>query len=68
MGVTAHFVTADLDEGPIITQAVEPISHKDNVSELAIRGRDIERRVLLSSLKHFFDHRLFVAGKRVIVF
>lgn len=68
IGATAHFVTSDLDEGPIIEQAVERISHKDSVASLTKRGRDIERRVLIRALESMLDHRLFVSGKRVVVF
>ena len=68
IGATAHFVTADLDEGPIIEQAVERISHKENIPMLVNKGRDLERKVLSRALQLFLENRLFVSARRVIVF
>ena len=52
IGATAHFVTSDLDEGPIIEQDVERISHRDTPDDLVRKGRDIERRVLARAVRH----------------
>jgi formyltetrahydrofolate deformylase len=68
IGATAHFVTSDLDEGPIIEQDVERISHQATADELVRTGRDIERRVLSRALKWYLEDRLLLNGARVIVF
>ena len=68
IGATAHYVTADLDEGPIISQDVEPITHAETATELAKKGRDIERRVLSRAVKWHAEHRVFVHGRRTVVF
>ena len=68
IGATAHYVTADLDEGPIIHQDVEPISHADTPDDLVRRGRDIERRVLAEAVRLHLDDRLFTSGARTVVF
>ena len=52
IGATAHYVTSDLDEGPIIEQDVERISHRDTPDDLVRKGRDIERRVLARAVRH----------------
>ena len=68
IGATAHYVTADLDEGPIIHQDVEPITHADAPEELVRKGRDIERRVLATAVQYHLADRVFVSGARTIVF
>jgi formyltetrahydrofolate deformylase len=68
IGATAHFVTADLDEGPIIEQDVERISHADSPDDLVRQGRDIERRVLSRALRWHLDGRVLVNGMRTVVF
>jgi formyltetrahydrofolate deformylase len=68
IGATAHFVTPDLDEGPIIEQDVERISHTDTPDTLVRKGRDIERRVLARALAHHLDDRVLLNGKRTVVF
>ena len=68
IGATAHFVTADLDEGPIIEQDVERISHQDTAEDLVRKGRDIERRVLARALAWHLDDRVLVNGHRTVVF
>lgn len=68
IGATAHYVTADLDEGPIIHQDVEPISHADSPEDLVERGRDIERRVLARAVSLHLQDRVLLAGARTIVF
>jgi formyltetrahydrofolate deformylase len=68
IGATAHYVTADLDEGPIIEQDVERISHRDGPEDLVRKGRDIERRVLARALSHHLDDRVLLNGRKTIVF
>jgi formyltetrahydrofolate deformylase len=68
IGATAHYVTADLDEGPIIHQDVEAISHADTPDDLVRKGRDIERRVLANAVRHHLDSRVFLNGARTVVF
>ena len=68
IGATAHFVTADLDEGPIIAQDVMPIDHRKSANKLAELGRDIEARVLSRAVTAFGEGRIFLNGKRTIVF
>jgi formyltetrahydrofolate deformylase len=68
IGATAHYVTADLDEGPIIHQDVEMIGHADIPDELVRRGRDIERRVLAEAVRLHMQDRVFVNETRTVVF
>jgi formyltetrahydrofolate deformylase len=68
IGATAHYVTADLDEGPIIAQDVEPISHADTPEDLVRKGRDIERRVLARAVSYHLEGRTFLSGHRTVVF
>ena len=68
IGATAHYVTADLDEGPIIEQDVERISHHDTPDDLVRKGRDIERRVLARAIAFHLDGRVLVNGSRTVVF
>ena len=67
IGATAHYVTADLDEGPIIAQAVERATHAHSPEEMAAVGRDIEARVLASAVKLHLEGRIFVNGAKTIV-
>lgn len=68
IGATAHYVTADLDEGPIIAQDVEPITHKDTPDELVRKGRDIERRVLSRALRYHLEDRVLINMRKTVVF
>ena len=68
IGATAHYVTADLDEGPIIVQDTEPVSHTDTPETLARKGRDIERRVLARAVLYHLEDRVLVNGSRTVVF
>lgn len=68
IGATAHFVTADLDEGPIIAQDVEQISHVDRPQDLIRKGRTIEQRVLSRAVTYLLEDRVFLNGKRTVVF
>jgi formyltetrahydrofolate deformylase len=68
IGASAHFVTNDLDEGPIIEQDVAHVTHIATPDELIAIGRDIERRVLSKAVKYFADDKIFIVGKRTVVF
>jgi formyltetrahydrofolate deformylase len=68
IGATAHYVTADLDEGPIIHQDVEDISHGDSPDDLVRKGRDIERRVLARAVHYHLEDRVFLNGSKTVVF
>ena len=68
IGATAHYVTADLDEGPIIHQDAEPISHADTPDELVRKGREIENRVLAEAVRLHLEERVLLNGKRTVVF
>jgi formyltetrahydrofolate deformylase len=68
IGATAHFVTKDLDEGPIIEQDVTSVSHATSPDELVAIGRDIERRVLSKAVKLFAEDRIFQVENRTIIF
>ena len=68
IGATAHFVTADLDEGPIIEQDVAHVTHSARPEDLVALGRDIERRVLSKAVKLFAEDRIFIVGDRTVVF
>jgi len=68
IGATAHYVTADLDEGPIIEQDVERISHRDTPEQLVRKGRDIERRVLARAVRYHLEDRVLMNGAKTVVF
>lgn len=68
IGATAHFVTADLDEGPIIEQDVAHVTHASIPDELIALGRDIERRVLAKAVKLYAEDKIFVVGHRTVIF
>ena len=68
IGATAHFVTSDLDEGPIIEQDVERISHRDTPEVLVRKGRDIERRVLARALANVLEDRVLLNRGKTVVF
>lgn len=68
IGATSHFVTEDLDEGPIIEQDIMRITHKDTIPDLIRKGRDLERIVLARALSYKAEHRIIVDGSRTIVF
>ena len=68
IGATAHYVTGELDEGPIIEQDVERITHADTPEDLVRRGRDIERRVLARAVRNHLDDRVLLNGRRTVVF
>jgi formyltetrahydrofolate deformylase len=68
IGATAHYVTADLDEGPIITQDVTPVNHVDTPASMITAGRDIERLVLSRAVRAHVEERVFLIGHRTVVF
>ena len=68
IGATAHYVTADLDEGPIIEQDVDRVSHQDSPENLTRKGKDIEQRVLARAISWHLDGRIIVNGQKTVVF
>lgn len=68
IGATAHYATAELDEGPIIEQDVERVRHDNSPADLVMIGKDIERLVLARAVKAHIEHRIIVSGRRTIVF
>lgn len=68
IGATAHYVTADLDAGPIIEQDVVRVSHRDDVSDLIRKGKDLERVVLARAVRLHLQNRVLVYGNRTVVF
>ena len=68
IGATAHYVTTDLDEGPIIEQGVERVSHAQTPDDLVTIGRDIECAVLARAVSWHIENRLVINGKRTVVF
>lgn len=68
IGATAHYVTADLDEGPIIEQDVTRVDHKDTVENLTARGKDTESRVLARAVKWHSEHRVLLNGHKTVIF
>jgi formyltetrahydrofolate deformylase len=68
IGATAHYVTPDLDEGPIIEQGVERVDHRMNAAQLAEVGRDIERIVLAKAVRYQAERRILLNGNRTVVF
>jgi formyltetrahydrofolate deformylase len=68
IGATAHYVTSDLDEGPIIDQDVARVSHRDSVHDLIRKGRDLERVVLARAVDLHLRHRVLVHGNKTVVF
>jgi formyltetrahydrofolate deformylase len=68
IGATAHYATADLDEGPIIAQDVEPVTHRDSVADMISKGRDLETVVLARAVRAHVERRTLVFGNKTIVF
>jgi formyltetrahydrofolate deformylase len=68
IGATAHYVTSELDQGPIIVQDVISITHRDGVEEMVMKGRDLERRALTQAVRLHLQHRVLISGNRTIVF
>ena len=68
IGATSHYVTVELDRGPIIEQDVARASHKDSVQDLIRKGRDLEKVVLARAVTNHLEHRVLVVGNRTVVF
>ncbi|MCP3985249.1 MAG: formyltetrahydrofolate deformylase, partial [bacterium] len=68
VGATAHYATTDLDEGPIIEQAVVHTSHRDSVKDLLRKGRDVERMVLAKAVRNHLDDRVIAYANKTVVF
>ncbi len=68
IGATAHYVTEDLDEGPIIEQDVTRISHRDQVEDLIQKGRDLEKTVLSRAVRWHIENRILVFGRKTVIF
>jgi formyltetrahydrofolate deformylase len=68
IGATAHYVTDELDAGPIIHQDVAHVTHRDTVGDLALLGREVERRVLARAVRWHLEDRVFVDRNRTVVF
>jgi len=68
IGATSHFVTKDIDEGPIIEQDITRISHRDTTRDLVRKGRDLERMVLAKAIHYYSENRILMQGKKTIIF
>ncbi|MCI0885988.1 MAG: formyltetrahydrofolate deformylase, partial [Chloroflexi bacterium] len=68
IGATAHYVTPELDQGPIIEQDVAGVSHRDSVSDLVRKGRDLEKTVLARAVDLHLRNRILVYGNKTVVF
>ena len=68
IGATAHYVTATLDEGPIIEQDVVRVSHRDTVEDMLRKGRDLERVVLARAIRWHLENRVLVYQNKTVVF
>jgi formyltetrahydrofolate deformylase len=68
IGATSHFVTSDLDEGPIIAQDITHVSHRDATFELIRKGKDIEKRVLSQAIRAQLEHKILPFGNKTVVF
>ena len=68
IGATCHYVTADLDAGPIIEQEISRISHSDSVQDMVVKGKECEKQALARGLKYHLEHRVMVQGNKTIVF
>jgi formyltetrahydrofolate deformylase len=68
IGATSHYVTSELDEGPIIEQDVSRVSHRDQLDELIQKGRDLEKVVLSRAVRWHLDHRILVYNKKTVIF
>jgi formyltetrahydrofolate deformylase len=68
IGATAHYVTSELDQGPIIDQDVARVSHRDDIDEIISKGRNLERQVLTRAVRLHLQRRVLISGNRTIVF
>jgi len=68
IGATAHFVTDDLDEGPIIAQDIKPVNHSFTVKDMVRAGKEVEKSVLSKALRMVIEDRVIITGNRTVVF
>ncbi len=68
IGATSHYVTDELDEGPIIAQSTLPVDHRDTIDDLIRKGRDLERSVLATAVRLHIEDRILVNGNKTVVF
>jgi formyltetrahydrofolate deformylase len=68
IGATAHYVTANLDEGPIIEQEIARVDHGDDIEELTALGRDVENVALARAVRWHLEHRVLVDGHKTVIF
>ena len=68
IGATCHYVTTDLDAGPIIEQEISRISHSDSVTDMVLKGKECEKQALARGLKYHLEHRVMVQGNKTVVF
>ncbi len=68
IGATSHFVTAELDEGPIIEQDVQRVSHRDQLVDLIAKGRDLEKAVLSRAVRWYVEHRILLYNNKTVIF
>ncbi|GAA4271039.1 formyltetrahydrofolate deformylase [Aquimarina gracilis] len=68
IGATSHYVTSDLDEGPIIEQEIVRVSHVHNVQDFILKGRDLEKIVLSRGIKHHIQHKVLVYNNKTVIF
>ena len=68
IGATAHYVTEELDQGPIIAQGVTAVSHRDSIAEMVHKGKDLEKKVLAQALNLHLAHRVVAHGRKTVVF
>jgi formyltetrahydrofolate deformylase len=68
IGATSHYVTSDLDQGPILEQEVQRVTHRDSVDDLMRKGRDLEKRVLAAAIKWHLEDRVLVHANKTVVF
>ena len=68
IGASSHYVTAELDDGPIIEQSTTRISHRDQLADLIQKGRDLEKEVLSRAVRWHVEHRILVYGKKTVIF
>lgn len=68
IGATAHYVTADLDEGPILTQVTDDVDHSLSATDFVEMGRSLEATALVRAVKAHAEHRVFLNGQKTVVF
>ena len=68
IGATAHFVTDDLDEGPIIVQQIIPVNHSFTIKDMVVAGKEVETAVLSRALALLLQDRVFIAGNKTVIF